>query len=416
MILSFWKYLQGYVVVKIRGFAPERFINLCANKNIYIWNVKRVQDGYMFSMSAKAFFLLAPIAKKTRCRVKIVKKSGVPFKFHLFRKRRFFLVGLAISVLMVLALSFFVWRIDVVGNSKYTTEEIVKYLEEQNVSVGIFKPKINCSEIDDILLSHFENTMWVSSELKGTQLIINLREGLSNKYEESDDKPCDIISEMDGTIISIVMRKGTPLVKQGDVVKKGDTLVSGTLEIKELEQLKAVNFTHSDADIYIKTTEQYEDKLDSNYIEKVYLEGKKRVHHSFQVFNYKINLFKPSIKGTKYDKIIKYNQAQLIKNFYLPLYFTDTTYMPYYEVEKLYTADEAKTILDSNYNQYLMKLKENNIQILSDDVEFNEENGEFILAGEIFVAEKTGEIVYFDESTRRQDYNEYFTEENGDTP
>lgn len=415
MILSFWKYLEGYVIIKIRGFAPERFINLCANKNIYLWNIKKVSEGYMFSMSVKAFFLLAPIARKTRCRVKIVKKIGVPFKFHLFRKRKFFLVGLLFSLGMILFLSFFVWRIEIEGNLEYTSEEIIDFLDEHQIAVGTFKNKVDCSMIDDILLSNFDHTMWVSSELKGTQLIIHIREGVDSGYEKVVEKPCDIIAEKDGTIISIVMRKGTPLIKQDDVVKKGDILVTGTLEIKELQQLKAVEFTYSDADILMRTSYNYEDFIDYQYIEKEYQKDKEKKDHAFRILKFSINLIKPNVVGN-YDKIVKYHQTQLFRNFYLPFYFTTSTYMPYYELEKTYTQEEAIEILKQNFQRYVKKLQENNIQILANDVIFKQDAQRLMLTGNIIVAERVGEKVYFDENLRRQEYNEYFTDEDGDTP
>lgn len=371
----------------------------------------------MFSMSGKAFFLLGPIAKKTRCRVKIIKKIGMPFKFYPLKRRKLFLIGFVLSLLMIITLSFFVWHIEIIGNSEYTTEEMITYLkEEQNIEMGSFKPNINCAKIDDILLSHFDNTMWVSSELRGTQLIINVREGIKSSDEIKDDHPSDLVATKDGTILSIVMRKGTPLVKQGDVVKKGDILVSGTLEIKELQILKAVDFTYSDADIYIQTLEPYEDSIEYTYIDKQYWKDKEKKDTALKIFHTDINLLKPRLKENLYDKMVKYNQVQLFKNFYLPIYTTKTTYMPYYELEKTYTVEEAKAILTENFERTIQNLIKMDIQILSNDVIFKEDVGKLVLTGHLIVAEKTGEIVYFDENLRKQEYNKFFTEENGENP
>ena len=32
------KRLQGYVKIRVWGFAPQRFINLCSNKGILLWH------------------------------------------------------------------------------------------------------------------------------------------------------------------------------------------------------------------------------------------------------------------------------------------------------------------------------------------------------------------------------------------
>ena len=37
--LSLFKYIGGYLVGVLKGFAPERFFNLCGKHNILIWNL-----------------------------------------------------------------------------------------------------------------------------------------------------------------------------------------------------------------------------------------------------------------------------------------------------------------------------------------------------------------------------------------
>ena len=44
MLLSVIKYFRGYVHVKLTGYAPERFLNLCGNRNILIWNLKPCEN------------------------------------------------------------------------------------------------------------------------------------------------------------------------------------------------------------------------------------------------------------------------------------------------------------------------------------------------------------------------------------
>lgn len=416
MILSLWKYLQGYVVIRVKGYSPERFINLCANKNIYIWNVKKISDGYMFSISGKAFFMLGPIAKKTKCRVKIIHKVGLPFKFLKVKKRQYFLYGLIFCIVAITILSFFVWRIDVEGNVSYSTDEILKFLEQQEIKIGSFKPKVNCSDIDDLLLMKFKKTMWISSELQGTKLIIHIREGVESKVEQIEKRPCDIVASKSGTIVSIITRKGTPMVKKGDLIEEGMTLVSGTLEIKELTQLKAVDFTYSDADIYISTNYPYSDFIELNYLEKIFIKEEEKEDHSLNFFGIYINIFRPKIKADNIDILENQEQIQIINNFYLPIYYKTTKFMPYFQEEKKYTIEAAKGILKERLFNHLKKLEENNIQILSNDVIFKEDGTSLVAIGSIYVIEKSGEIKLFDETLRRQEYNEYFTEEDGDTP
>ena len=94
MLLSVIKYFRGYVHVKLTGYAPERFLNLCGNRNILIWNLKPCENGYTFCISVDAFRQLKPILKKTKTQIRIQKRVGMPFCAFRYRRRYLFPAGL----------------------------------------------------------------------------------------------------------------------------------------------------------------------------------------------------------------------------------------------------------------------------------------------------------------------------------
>ena len=82
-------YILGYIKIEIEGYYIERFINICTNKKIAIWNLKR-EEGIKLYLNAgiKDFKELCKIAKKTQCRIKIERKKGLPFILHRYKKRK----------------------------------------------------------------------------------------------------------------------------------------------------------------------------------------------------------------------------------------------------------------------------------------------------------------------------------------
>ena len=44
LIKILFYYLFGYLNITIEGFFIERFINMCASKNIFLWNVNRINS------------------------------------------------------------------------------------------------------------------------------------------------------------------------------------------------------------------------------------------------------------------------------------------------------------------------------------------------------------------------------------
>lgn len=42
LAIKIWNYLNGYVIIRIEGLSLERLLNLALTKNIYLWDVKRL--------------------------------------------------------------------------------------------------------------------------------------------------------------------------------------------------------------------------------------------------------------------------------------------------------------------------------------------------------------------------------------
>ena len=77
LIKVFIKYIIGYVRVVVEGYYIERLINICTNKNILIWNIKREKNIRLYlNIGINDFKKLSSICKKTKCRVKIKSKNG----------------------------------------------------------------------------------------------------------------------------------------------------------------------------------------------------------------------------------------------------------------------------------------------------------------------------------------------------
>ena len=69
-------YIFGYIRVSIEGYYIERFINICNNKKIIIWNIKRDKNIKLyFNISINDFKKAIKIAKKLKCHTKIEKKN-----------------------------------------------------------------------------------------------------------------------------------------------------------------------------------------------------------------------------------------------------------------------------------------------------------------------------------------------------
>ena len=70
----------------------------------------------------------------------------------------------------------------------------------------------------------------------------------------------DLVTDVGGAVESIVVRKGTPLVMQGDLVEPGTIVVSGSLPLEnDSGEISGYEYCSSDADVWIRTTLDYKD-------------------------------------------------------------------------------------------------------------------------------------------------------------
>ena len=85
-------YLIGYITITVEGYYIERFINICRNKKIPIWNLRREKNVRLtLNIGINDFKEITRIGKKTKCKVKIVRKRGLPFIFNKYRKEKYLL-------------------------------------------------------------------------------------------------------------------------------------------------------------------------------------------------------------------------------------------------------------------------------------------------------------------------------------
>ena len=82
---SLLRWIAGYVDVHMHGMFPERFINMCVNNGIDLWDVRCDKEGFSFSITAADFMKIKDFARKSGIRVKITRKSGLPF-FYAYKQ------------------------------------------------------------------------------------------------------------------------------------------------------------------------------------------------------------------------------------------------------------------------------------------------------------------------------------------
>lgn len=374
MFTSLFRYIQGYLKIRVTGYSPERFLNLCKNKKIDVWGLEARHNAYDMYIRITGFRKLKPILKKTQTRVTIEGRYGLPFFFHKYRKRKLFFTGIILCMILIYSFTFFVWDIHLEGNISITDDVLLEYLETQNVSHGMAKVKVDCEQIAKDIRKNFNDIIWVSASMQGTRLFIHVKENTDTfEITEEKEEPSDIVADKDGVIKSIVTRNGVPQVVAGDEIQTGNILVSGTVDVlNDAKEVIAYRYVMSDADILIERIVQYEDKIAKKYDKKQYTDKKR---HLFFIKSEKHELmlgwFKNSFEN--FESQTKETELKFGENFYLPIFIGKKTLLEYEYVKSEYSKEEMETLLTNNYKRFCKELEEQGAIILDSNFNIIEE-------------------------------------------
>jgi len=118
-VSNFSTYVKAVIEVEAEGFFVERLINLCKINNIKIWDITYINEGRIrFCISPKEFKKLKPYVKKSKCKLKIIRKKGIYFDMFRYRKRKLALCLVLALIIFAFVMSSFIWQINITGNKK----------------------------------------------------------------------------------------------------------------------------------------------------------------------------------------------------------------------------------------------------------------------------------------------------------
>lgn len=367
-MLKFIKFFRGYLYVRLTGYSPERFFNLCGNAGIILWELHREETGYVFCISLRAFRRLKPMLRKSGTQIRILKRVGLPFLLFRYRKHRFFAIGILAAFLFLMVMSRFVWSVEISGNHQYSTQLLTKFLAEEQIGYGVRKREIDCENAEVLLRNHFPDITWVSVRLSGTKLYVAVQERLpaGNAGEESALVASNLVTEVAGEVTSVLVRRGTALVQAGDEVEAGTVVVSGIIPIQDDSgETVSYDLCAADADVTIHTTLPYEDHFSAKKQVREQI-GKTKYGIGVLTEDGQLNLFWQQKAQTGCIRI--YRQICLGRDFYLPFTLVTERLWQYENNETDRTEAEIKRIAQEKLDNYIQKLEKNAIQILSNSV------------------------------------------------
>ena len=397
MIRALIRYLQGYVKIRVSGYSPERFLNLCCYHGIRIWGLTPAGNAYEMYLTLHGFRKLRPFVRKTHTKIRLTERHGFPFFLQRYRKRKLLFAGILLGVCLLRLYSAFIWDIHFQGNERWPDETLVEFLKTQQVEAGMRKKDVDCSGIVKAIRKEYNNIVWVSASIDGSRLKVQIKEK-EDTFEPPDEtekeeqaQSTDLVATTDGVITKIITRSGVPQVHEGDAVKTGDLLVLGRVDVlNDSGEVIDYQYRHSDADIYADTKLEYEDHISRTYQKKNY-DGKERRQYYLRIngVEFCAGILKNSWKHSEMYTLER--QVKLGENFYLPVSYGIRKEKSYTFQKTEYTKEELQEMLSLHFRRFCEELEQKGIQICENNVKIQLDEKNARALGTLYLNQKITE-------------------------
>ena len=289
---------------------------------------------------------LKELATECKAQLEIVEKGGPVFWLFRYKKRVGFGIGAILAAVMIFYFSNIVLRFEISGNETLSDEQIVSILGDYGISVGKFIPSIDIRDVERRVIGVFDNFSWIGIRASGCRIIVRVSEITKAPEMIPVNSPCNIISAKDAQIVDIrnvYMGMLVPMLYDG--VKKGDLLISGTVDGK----LDHDYYVHAMGEIIGRYDEKvtfYQPFSDTvrNYEEEY-------TRKSLYFFGLRVPLYLNRKSDMLYDYSEYLNYVQIFE-LKIPVGIVYSEYKPYEDNEVIYSEEQVQAILEEKIALY----------------------------------------------------------------
>lgn len=272
-------------------------MNLTARAGVSLWNVKKTNNVFEASVMLGEYKNLRTPARKSRMRLRVQKRHGLPFALAKLKPRLGLIIGAVGFIAVIQVMSLFVWTVDVEGNVEIKSEEVLSVMSSLGLESGTLKRKIDIPMLEQNAMIKMTNVAWLSVNIKGSQATVSLKERITPPTILPKETPCNIKARCDGQIMRMEIYSGTPIVNNGDAVVKGQLLVSGIVE----DAFGGSTIHHAEAKINAYTKRSMQEEIPLNQV--IYAPtGRKVSRYSANLFGLHLPLTLVPNPGKNYKR------------------------------------------------------------------------------------------------------------------
>lgn len=369
-----------------------KIVNICM-KNKIVYRDPIIDAEGRFSLWCTSLMSYALLRECNRLNIqsKILRKKGFPSLVVRYKNRIGLILGAVFAIVIMFMSDNYVWDVRVNGNESVTYTELLNTLSECGLSVG---SKINELDIDAIetrTLLKCKKISWISINLQGTYANVQIREAGERLDDNDETKPSNLIAVRDGQIDRLELFSGNAMVRHGDVVRKGDILVSGIWDSNHYGMF----VTRSFGKVYARTKREFRVEIPFEYETKTLKESKIKEKYLI-FFSKEIKVFENAGNmGASCDTIESVKNLRFFSGERLPVGVRTVKEVSYLTETARYTDEEAMNVAYYRLRE-MMESELSGAELLMKNIECEITDTTYILYCKVECIENIAEMQEFD--------------------
>lgn len=384
-----WNYIVGYVEIKLEGLKLEGFFDLLKQNHMKASKVKRISyTEIRATLSYPAYRKLLRVLENERYSVAVIHSHGAKKQLDFFYKRPALWIGIFVCLILLYASTFFVWEVKLLPNDQINEFAIAQQIEDMGVQPFMLKSKVDLKEIKESIVKQNDEVAYCNPYFKGTTLMVELVKAEQPPEMIDDTKPKSLVASKTAVVQKITSLEGRTVVSTGDVVRKGDELISGILVRDE----KVVSQVSARGSVLGKVVYTASEKKQNISMEQV------RTGQVEEVYYLQIGGVKTKIRGEvtmeePYEVVTSIEQ-KMGENTPMPMYLVKEQYYKTQETQKV--ADEAQLKVELEEKAFLKAQKKvpESAQILNMDSEVVLDGDTMEVKVTIYTLEEIAQVQY----------------------
>lgn len=216
-----------YTHIECEARNSQRLLNKFTERNIDVFKIKTDDNKMSFKISDRDLRQTIEIMDRIGLEYNVVSRGGKRLAGKLSLRYLSLIIPAIIVLVMLSLLTKVCFSVDIIADSGELKEQISYILAENSIKPFTLKDKIDTSKLSYEISKNIDEIGFANCYFDGAVLKIEVKK-VHVKDEETTYE--QIVADRDCIITEVLVFSGTALVKEGDVVKKGDALIAGYVD------------------------------------------------------------------------------------------------------------------------------------------------------------------------------------------